>query len=112
MTTNVNRELLLRIARAAIAGQVGAVAPATIDAGEMSRRLGGAFVTLHKGNDLGGCIGHIEADEPLPEVMARCAVEACSSDPRFPPVTAAELPESEIGLSLLVPLASIARRGD
>ena len=112
MTSDVDRELLLRIARAAIAGHVGAVAPATIDAGEMSRRLGGAFVTLHKGNDLRGCIGHIEADEPLPQVVARCAVEACSSDPRFPPVTAAELPEIEVELSLLGPLEPIEGPAD
>jgi uncharacterized protein len=112
MTSDVDRELLLRIARAAIAGHVGAGAPATIDAGEMSRRLGGAFVTLHRGNDLRGCIGHIEADEPLPEVVARCAVEACSSDPRFPPVTAAELPEIEIELSLLGPLEPIEGPAD
>src|SRR4030095_3448283 len=110
--SDVDRELLLRIARAAIAGHVGAVAPATIDAGEMSRRVVDSFVTLHKGNDLRGCIGHIEADEPLPEVVARCAVEACSSDPRFPPVTAAELPRLEVDLSLLGPLEPIEGPAD
>lgn len=112
MTSEADRQLLLRIAHEAIAGHVSGVAPATADPNEMSRRLGGAFVTLHKGSDLRGCIGHIEADEPLPQVVARCAVEACSSDPRFPPVTAAELPEIQIELSLLGPLEAIEGPAD
>src|SRR5262245_14217464 len=112
MTSEVDRELLLRIARAAIAGHVDVVVPPILDAGEMTLRLGGAFVTLHKGTDLRGCIGHIEADEPLPQVVARCAIEACSADPRFPPVTAAELSEIEIELSLLGPLEPIEGPAD
>jgi AmmeMemoRadiSam system protein A len=112
MTSEVERQLLLRIARAAIAAHVSAEAPAAIDAGQMTQRLGGAFVTLHKGSDLRGCIGHIEADEPLPHVVARCAVEACSADPRFPPVAAVELPEIAIELSLLGPLEAIEGSAD
>jgi len=112
MTSEVDRELLLRIARAAIAEHVGSAAPATVETGDMTQRLGGAFVTLHKGNELRGCIGHIEADEPLPQVVARCAVEACSSDPRFPPVTDVELPEIAIELSLLGPLEAIEGPAD
>jgi uncharacterized protein len=112
VTSDLERELLLRIARAAITGHVCAAPPATVDAGEMTLRLGGAFVTLHKGNELRGCIGHIEADEPLPQVVARCAIEACSSDPRFPPVTEVELTEIEIELSLLGPLEPIEGPAD
>ena len=112
MTSEVDRQSLLHIARAAIAAHVSAAAPPTIAAGKITERLGGAFVTLHKGNDLRGCIGHIEADEPLSQVVARCAVEACSADPRFPPVAAVELLEIEIELSLLGPLEEIEGPAD
>ena len=47
-------------------------------------RLAGAFVTLRADAELRGCIGHVEADEPLGVVVARSAVAAGSSDPRFP----------------------------
>jgi AmmeMemoRadiSam system protein A len=62
---------------------------------------GAAFVTIHRRGELRGCIGHLEADEPLGRVIWDCAVSACSADPRFPPVTASELPDLEIELSLL-----------
>src|SRR5262249_36026013 len=104
MTCEADRRLLLQIARDAIAAHVRAADATDVNAGEMAQRFGGAFVTLHNGDRLRGCIGHIEADEPLPHVVARCAVEACSSDPRFVPVTAVEFPEIKIELSLLGPL--------
>src|SRR5262249_21657913 len=57
--------------------------------------------------ELRGCIGHIEADRPLAHVVAQCAVSACSTDPRFPPVSVRELNEIDIELSLLGPLEAI-----
>jgi len=39
--------------------------------------------------------------------VTRCAVAACSADPRFPPVTPAELEQIEIEISLLGPLEPI-----
>lgn len=65
-------------------------------------------MTLHKRGELRGCIGHIEPTEPLGTVVPRCAVAACSSDPRFPPIAPSELEEIDIELSLLGPLEPIA----
>jgi AmmeMemoRadiSam system protein A len=65
---------------------------------------GGVFVSIHHRGELRGCIGHMEADDSLPRIVARCAVAACSADPRFPAVTAAELSQIQIELSLLGPL--------
>ena len=65
-------------------------------------------MTLHKGGELRGCIGHIEPTEPLGTVVPRCAVAACSTDPRFPPITLAELPDIDIEISLLGALEPIA----
>ena len=65
-------------------------------------------MTLHKRGELRGCIGHIEPTEPLGRVVPRCAVAACSSDSRFPPVAAGELDVIDIEISLLGPLEAIA----
>jgi hypothetical protein len=107
MTSHEDRRLLLKLARDAVVAHVGAgVAPAPPPAGVCARR-GGAFVTLHRHGDLRGCIGHVEAADPLGHVIVRCAVAACSTDPRFPPVTTAELPHIDIELSLLGPLEPV-----
>jgi len=73
------------------------------------RRPGGAFVTIRTRGALRGCIGHMAADQPLAEVVARMAVSAALEDPRFPPVPPHELAELAVEISVLseaVPLAS------
>jgi AmmeMemoRadiSam system protein A len=111
MTSEADRLLLLQIARDAIAAHVGAtpdhVSGVSATSG-LLERPGGAFVSLHNQGDLRGCIGHIEATEPLGAVVPRCAVAACSSDPRFPHVTAQELAQIDIEISLLGPIEPIA----
>jgi uncharacterized protein len=69
----------------------------------------GIFVTLRKPDgDLRGCIGRIEpGGEPLWEVLRDSAVSAAVRDPRFPPVTAAELPELSLKVSVLTAPRSI-----
>jgi uncharacterized protein len=66
-----------------------------------------AFVTIRRGDQLRGCIGHVEADRPLVDVIARAAVAAALEDPRFPPVTAAELDEISIEISVLGPMRPV-----
>lgn len=104
-----DRQLLLKLARAAIVARVKTqTLPAPGRAGVFAQ-LAGAFVTIHKRGQLRGCIGHVEADEPLGRVIARCAVAAASSDPRFSPVAPDELPHLHIELSVLGPLERIQR---
>ncbi len=67
----------------------------------------GVFVTLHARGRLRGCIGVIEAIEPLSESIARCAAGAALRDPRFSPVRVEELPELRIEISLLSALDPI-----
>ena len=112
MTPPPERQRLLRVARQAIAAHL--TAPSAADSGARAAgawaataRMGGAFVTLHRGRELRGCIGRVEADEPLEGVIARCAVAAATADPRFPPVGAAELAELSIELSLVGPLEPV-----
>jgi uncharacterized protein len=108
MTSDRDRTLLLTLAREAIAAHVGA-APAHVPAiTGILAQPGGAFVTLHSRGELRGCIGHIEPTDPIGRTVQQCAVAACSADPRFPPVTPAQLPHIDIEISLLGPLESIA----
>jgi AmmeMemoRadiSam system protein A len=75
--------------------------PASLPDDPTLRRPYGAFVTLRRGEELRGCIGHVSADQPLTEVVARMAVAAALEDPRFPPVTPAELPLLRFEISVL-----------
>ena len=67
----------------------------------------GAFVSLHKQGRLRGCIGHMAEDIPLCEVVAEMARAAAFEDPRFMPVTADELPDIDIEISVLTPMRRI-----
>jgi AmmeMemoRadiSam system protein A len=61
------------------------------------------FVTLESNGVLRGCIGCLVAIRPLAADIAENAYAAAFRDPRFPPVTAAEVEELDIHLSLLTP---------
>jgi hypothetical protein len=67
----------------------------------------GAFVTLKKHGRLRGCIGYIQARKPLYITIEEMAKAAAFSDPRFPPVSAEELAELDIEISVLTPLNKI-----
>jgi AmmeMemoRadiSam system protein A len=112
MTGAADRETLLKIARDAVVAQVNGASRDALRTEalrtEIESRMGGAFVTIHHRGELRGCIGYIDADEPLVRVVARCAVSACSADPRFPPIGRDELPEIDVELSLLGPVEPIA----
>lgn len=111
------REFLRKVARqaveAAVHGRPGPD-PESLAAAEgltLGPRLGspgGAFVTLTKGGRLRGCIGFIEAIEPLARAVAENGRSAAVRDPRFPPVAPGELPEIEIEISALTPLEPVA----
>src|SRR5260370_2149699 len=66
------------------------------------------FVTLHVAKRLQGCIGVIEANEPLGEAIVRCAATAALADPRFAPMRTDQLGELSIDISLLSPMKRIA----
>jgi len=108
MTSDADRHLLLQIARDAILRHVAAEHAPPPAGSPLLDQPAAAFVTIRNHGELRGCIGHIEPDEPLGRVITRCAVAACSSDPRFPAVTASELPHLDVELSLLGALEPIA----
>jgi AmmeMemoRadiSam system protein A len=67
----------------------------------------GAFVTLEVCEKLRGCIGVIEAQDPLLETIVHCAQSAALRDPRFPPLQLKELLGLQIEISVLSALAPI-----
>lgn len=60
-----------------------------------------AFVSLHKGGALRGCIGHILPIESLWRSIRSNAVSAAVKDRRFAPVKMEELPALELEVSVL-----------
>lgn len=67
----------------------------------------GAFVTIHKNGTLRGCIGTFASPNPLYRTVTEMAVSAAVNDPRFPPLSPAELDEISLEISVLSPLKEI-----
>jgi len=68
----------------------------------------GAFVTLTLAGRLRGCIGYIEGIKSLIDAVADNGRSAAVADPRFPPVTPAELAEIHIEVSALTQPVPVA----
>lgn len=64
-------------------------------------RPGASFVTLHTGDALRGCMGTLEADEPIFSDVTRNAAAAAFHDPRFARLSADELPSLSLSVSVL-----------
>ncbi len=73
-----------------------------------SRIRSGVFVTIRENNELRGCIGRFDPDEVTLNVVQKMAVAASTQDPRFRPVTADEIPNLNIEISVLTPLKKIS----
>lgn len=96
-----DRHRLLRLARRALEARVLG-APASSSAEEYAGHASGVFVSIHRGGELRGCLGRLEAG-PIDGLVAALACAVADSDPRFTPVTAPELSEIHIEISVLTP---------
>jgi AmmeMemoRadiSam system protein B/AmmeMemoRadiSam system protein A len=67
----------------------------------------GAFVSLHEGGVLRGCIGHRSGCQALSEAIPELTLSAALDDPRFRPMREAKGPV-EIEISVLTPLKRLA----
>ncbi|MEZ4429358.1 MAG: AmmeMemoRadiSam system protein A [Nannocystaceae bacterium] len=104
------RARLLALARASLEFGVTHGRPIDVDpdAWEPALRvIRATFVTLREGGALRGCIGTLEASQPLCADVAERAFEAGFSDPRFPPIAAPELPGLTVSISVLSPATPI-----
>ena len=100
------RATLLLLAREAVVAAVRKEPPPPAIGHAVFDQRAGAFVTLKCAGDLRGCIGQIEPQR-LADVVVHCAGAAALDDPRFPPVTAAELTRLRIELSVLGPMTAL-----
>ena len=107
---------LLRLARQALSASVergqrvpsggGLAAKLDLKPAQLTPALqqpAGAFVSLHKGGELRGCVGFVEPRLPLYRAVMETAAAAALRDPRFAPVRPEELPALEIEISVLSP---------
>jgi len=101
-----DRQLLLELAADSIRsgldeGRALTVRPESYP--ERLRETRATFVTLNRSGELRGCIGHLEAIQPLVADVAENAWAAAFRDPRFQPLKPHELAGLEIHISVLTP---------
>ncbi len=92
---------LIGMARAAIGARLIGREPPKADGATWLSQPGATFVTLNKGERLRGCIGSLSPQRPLGSDVISNAEAAAFRDPRFPPMTLEEWPETQTEVSLL-----------
>jgi len=100
------QEILLKIAREALVNAVHYEPLPEIMFSKLPNSLqedGASFVTLTINDRLRGCIGTLEAYQPLAKDVQEHAVAAGMQDSRFPNVQPEELPSINIEISILTP---------
>ncbi len=107
-----------RIFRAA--GQRVAAAVCGQPAGPLEESLGhaastslfGSFVSLKRAGQLRSCCGYLGPAVPLAEALDHAAVRAAREDPRFPPISPAELEHLDMEVWLLWGAQTVPYRGE
>ena len=102
------KKTLLGLARSAIERYLedGSKVPLPETTPALRERCG-AFVTLHEGGELRGCIGNMVGRGPLVETVREMAIAAATQDPRFPKVSQGEMRGIDIEISVLSPMTRI-----
>lgn len=107
---SAEQQILLRLARKALECGVRGENLPPLDNAALTPRLlehGASFVTLSVGGNLRGCIGALEAYQPLAEDVREHAVSAALNDYRFRPVSPGELTSIEVEVSRLTAPAAL-----
>ena len=98
------QKILLRLAREAMERGVRGEALPPLDLSSLPlslREEGSSFITITLHGELRGCIGALEAYQPLAEDVCEHAVAAALKDPRFASVGKEELSGVQIEISRL-----------
>lgn len=105
MLTAQQGHILARLARQHIEHHLAVKASNPVTTDELKapvfHQKRAVFVTLHKQQDLRGCIGSLASVESIVEGVKRNALSAAFDDYRFEPVMATELPDIHIEVSIL-----------
>ena len=108
MLSDEDRKTLLGLARDAVAAAAGGDdLPILRNPSGPLREKGAVFVTLRRGDELRGCIGHVEAREALWESVRDMAAAAAERDTRFTPIRPAELPGLDFEITVISPMAPL-----
>ena len=106
MLTESQKTALLDLAKRAIVAEV----TRSRETPEVDIELpasSGAFVTIKRRGELRGCLGTLQCTRGLAGEVARCAADSASHDPRFVPVSAEEISELSVEISVLGRLEEI-----
>jgi len=95
-----NQQLLLTLARGILEASFKDEDPDISEYMHLTQ-LRGCFVTLHKNNQLRGCIGFPRPIMPLYEQIIAATKAAAFEDPRFTPLSEDELKDITIEISIL-----------
>ncbi len=101
------KQQLLQIARASVKAAVaGATLPQVEESHPELQGQQGCFVTLKNSGMLRGCLGNFHSSKPLYQLVNEMARASAVDDSRFTsnPITAAELPQLDIEISILSPM--------
>jgi AmmeMemoRadiSam system protein A len=98
-----DQQRLLRLARRCLEARVRREPRPMVEQGGGLDTPMGAFVSIHHFGELRGCLGRLETDRPIAENVAHLASIVPDSDPRFPPLTQAELAGVDVEISALTP---------
>src|SRR6266542_411305 len=100
MLTEDQKSALLTLAKRSIVAQVtGRREPLTLEMDLPDSS--GVFVTIKRRGELRGCLGTLQCKRGLAGEVVRCAADAASEDPRFPPVSTGEIAELSVEVSVL-----------
>lgn len=110
--SQVEKQQLLEIARRSIVSYLADGTVPEFEVGDNLQKYGAAFVTLTKDHRLRGCIGYTTAMGPLFKTVSECAIQAAVHDRRFRPVTADEMDEIKIEISVLTPMQKVDLPGE
>ncbi|HNW99964.1 MAG TPA: AmmeMemoRadiSam system protein A [Candidatus Cloacimonadota bacterium] len=106
---DTQKQYLLTLARSSIASYLESdttlLPPKPTDTDLLAERA--VFVTLTQHGELRGCIGHMQAREPLYKAVVEMSIAAAVEDPRFNRLSRKELDNIQISISILSPLSSI-----
>lgn len=106
-------DVLAQRARAAIrTGCAGAPPTPFAPVSDCLQEPAAVFVTLYQGGELRGCVGTLEATQPLSLAVERMARAAAFDDHRFPLVRPEEVDSLAIEISVLSPLQRVSRPED
>jgi AmmeMemoRadiSam system protein A len=101
------RQLLLRLAHDAIESLVLGRHPPVQATAQHLEEPRGVFTTIYRNGELRGCVGYVLPVSPLYQAVIETARAAASQDTRFVPVTADEVKDLRVALSVLSPLRPI-----